>query len=113
MQVPVTFTRIQKLHTQEAEKDETESSKEEYEEKSLFEMYVYMSKVSFSSEDEDIKFNPWTWEMSSAYTEDNNKENEFEEQMPYKEHPAYYLAEAKISEPSSFKKQNMEPLEYH
>ena len=76
-------------------------------------MSVYMSEVSSSSEDEDIEFNPWTQETSPAYTKDNNKENEFEEHMPYEEHPAYYLAEAETSEPSSFKKQNMGPLEYH
>src|SRR5436190_3669317 len=113
VQVPVTFTRTQKLCTQEAEEDEAESSEEEYEEESLFEMSVYMSEVSSSSEDEDIEFNPWTQETSPAYTKDNNKENEFEEHMPYEEHPAYYLAEAETSEPSSFKKQNMGPLEYH
>ena len=115
IKIPLTFT-MNKKYTVSAINDE--SSEEEYEtEDDLQESRIYFSDVSseytYSSEDEDLEFNPWrnhnTTEekLTSKPILEEESEDEFLE-----ENPAVYLAEAATTPQETSSDLHLGPLTY-
>src|SRR5215469_7398562 len=105
--VPISYTTNNYITTPLNEDD----FEDEYEdEDDLFEHPIYYSDGLYSSDDEDLEFNPWKevtspplsdWEGSKKGAEDG-------------ENPATYLAEVETYHSEPFKPDlHLGPLEYH
>src|ERR1043165_7158722 len=108
-QIPIAFTKMSQMETQEIETDYDD----DYEEEELHEVSIYFSDADISTTEDELDYNPWM----DVYSPDYVSKNETKDQ-PEEINVALYLAEAenqvftnKASKETP--KLNVGPLEYH